>query len=329
MEKLSTKRQQESAGKKKSVFGVLALCLVLGNGLIISVIVLGSVIGRFSQNDVNVIALLPPEDSLLQAQNAAGQTGTPAAQRTIGASSASGSSSGVTSYTASPAGASGEYRGDLQVEHDGQSWESETRIDLFKSSYDGTVQSEKGDKVIAPGTSNYYNFIVKNNGTIPLDYTISLKVDTHLGQQETYSNLPVEWRLLDAGGSAINEWQTYNERTEVLRTATLDTRRQDGYTIEWRWAFDEGAAADQADTIAGNLAVSERLDVDAEIYIYAEQSAGWQPGQSSFADPVKTGDTANTGLYIVLAGAAVGGLVVIFFARKRGKKEEAKQDERQ
>jgi len=160
--------------------------------------------------------------------------------------------------------------GDLQVYDDTKSWSTETQVDLFQDSYDGTVKSENGDKVVAPGTSKYYTFTVKNNGDLSLDYKIALQVETHAAQADTV--IPLEWRLLADDGALVRDWQNYSDRTEILKESTLSAKQGDLYTIEWRWQFERGEEMDVADTNLGNQAAQMPFAATATIIVHAEQN---------------------------------------------------------
>jgi len=271
--------QQATAGsgRKHSLREILVLCLLLSLGIVFSSAFLGSNISRFSKKDTNVIALVPPEEICSEIEGgqmtalSSYETEPVLAEKTAVTlkETSSRQTSGNTSYTA---GTSDEFHRELQIFDDVKTWNSETWVDLFRDSYNSTAKSENGENIIAPGTSNFYGFTIKNNGNIPMDYSVSLKVDTYLGEDETYSALPLQWRLLSGDGTAVTDWKGYNERTEVLREATLAVQKQDNYTIEWRWAFEGDGNTDEADTNMGNMAAEQSLGVNAAIYIYAEQN---------------------------------------------------------
>jgi len=158
--------------------------------------------------------------------------------------------------------------GALQVYDDTQTWGTETQVDLFRDSYGGTVQSADGEKVIAPGTSNFYHFNVENNGDLSLNYQIALQVETE-AVQEAEPVIPLEWRLLTGDGAAVTNWSGYSQEPEVIKEAELSAGKRDNYAIEWRWQFVQGR--DEADTDLGNQAVQGPIGATATIYIYAEQ----------------------------------------------------------
>ena len=299
------------SNKKRLTLGVLAFCLLLAGGIVVTTALLGEGISRFSGKDGNIIPLVPaqsesPADIKQETQ--------PRLTAEAGGSTA---------------GQSGEYRGEMQVYDDKQVWSSETQVDLFRDSYNGTAKSDNGEKIIAPGTSNFYNFTLKNNGNIPLDYSVSLKVDAYPEGQEANTAVPLEWRLLSGDGAVVSDWQDYNGRTAVLKQAALDVRRQDNYSIEWRWIFEQGRIVDENDTNMGNMAVREPLGVNAVIYVYAEQSADWDGKLSGSGGTPQTGDTFNIFFYEVLLVVSICGMLVLFWMNRCRKKDrDIKNDQK-
>lgn len=339
MKKLQTDHESSQPAtadflKKRPISWVLLCCVLIGCGVAVSTPLLGEVLGRFSAKESNVIALVPPEEVHLKTgEGGEGSTFSAGAERTEPEGSVTlddtvsvRRADGGTIYTGS---GTDKYRGEMQVSDDEKSWNSETRVNLFKKDYDGTVKSGDGEKVIAPGTSNFYDFTLKNNGNIPLDYSISIKVETDFGEQEIYGEIPLEWRLLSGDGTALGDWQDYSGRTEVLKQAMLDVRHQERYTIEWRWPFERGGDMDETDTGLGDLAVDQVLEVKATIIVHAEQDAEQntepgteQTGPSGQRTWVKTGDTSNIILYLVLMTVSGCGLVIFIQCARRRKKRE-------
>lgn len=302
-------RQAEAGfNKKYPKFGILVLCLLLGCGIAVSLAFLGVSLGRFLGTEAYEIPLTPPKEVHVETKEekkAAAASGEASSRQTFG----------NTSYTA---GQPGQKHGDVQVYDDAQIWNSETHVDLFKSRYDGTVESDNGEKVIAPGTSSFYDFTLKNNSKIPLDYEISLEVTPYSETEDAV--IPLEWRLLTADGTTVSDWREHTERIDVLRQATLDIRHQDRYEIEWRWAFEQDESMDEMDTKVGNLAVEQPLGVTATIYVRAEQSANLDGTLKNHGATPKTGDHANLLLYAALLTASACGLLILFAVAKRRKK---------
>lgn len=283
----------DSSLKKPPMLFVFVLCLLIMIIIAVTTMLLGITLSRFTDRETNMISLALSENVSSQSgegRNAGSQTGA--------------------------------NHGGAQVQDDVQSWSSETHIDLFHESYDGTVESDDGGKRIAPGTSNYYDFTVKNNDNIPLDYSISIEVDTFFEGQKINSEIPLEWRLLTADKEIISDWQKYNERTKVLKKETLGRRHRDSYIIEWRWIFERGR--DKEDTELGNLAVNQPIGVNATIYVHAEQNTD-RDGKPSILP--RTGDAFNPVLYLVLLVISLCGLLILIVVYKRRKKDEDVQDD--
>ncbi len=301
-QKISQPKKAPAHSKRLALWTV-TLCLLTGIGVTVSMALLGSRLSRFSEADTNVITLVPtegevrveskaasiffkPKTERMQAGNAYITDNTDLAGRDAGqsAGTSAGQSAGLPAGQSDlqaggqpdirpegkqSNGQSEGYQGELLVNDNIQTWSKETQVDLFRNSYSDKVQSDNGEKVIAPGTSNYYDFSLKNNGDAVLNYKISLEVETHQGQGNNDPAIPLEWRLL-SGDEKVSDWRGYNDRTEVLKKATMDAWRQDNYTIEWRWVFEQGDAMNAADTRLGNMAVDQTIGVTATIYIYAE-----------------------------------------------------------
>lgn len=308
--KLSNKNKaSRRSGQRRSVV-IPTLCALLMGGVVLSTVMLGESLGRVTPKQTDVIFLVPPSKSAPSTGNAETVYINPApvsenedpsavlAQREIrtyenrnpadyaGGTKLKTVAEAMSEYYKnqnSGTGSSGmNIFGDLDVTDGNIRWDSKTNVDLFKKSYGGSVESLNGEKIIAPGTSNYYDFTVKNNGNIPLDYTISIEVDAFPDENEAASKLPLEWRLVDENGTDITGWKTYTNSDSKLFSSTLDIYSNDDYTIEWRWQFERGD--DEYDTYIGNLSGDATVGVDATIYVSAEQSPGWTPPVSPAPD---------------------------------------------
>ncbi len=300
---------KDGSRKKSSVLFVIVLCLFIVVIIFITTMLLGNNISKFSDKETNTITLSPPENVSVENMNDGNTNGNNNADENNAGRGAGNQPEG--------------YHGDLEVTDDVQSWKTETYVDLFKESYDGTVNSDDGGKRIAPGTSNYYDFTVKNNGNIPLDYSISLEVGTFFEGKRIDSEIPLEWRLLSADKEIISDWQIYNEKSEVLKEGTLDLKHRDSYTIEWRWIFERGQEMDIEDTELGNLSVNQPIGVNATIYVHAEQSADWD-GKTSIMP--HTGDDFNPVMYLLIFVISICVLLILIVIYKRRKKDEGIQD---
>lgn len=333
-----TASQRADEGRRgRTALVVLILCAVLTIGTTISAAVLGGSLSRFSHKESHVIPLVPEGQQLRAVverdASPAENEETPepseipeAASETTAPQTVTIPWSRAAQYNST--GAS-EVQGELRVYDAVQSWSTQTQIDLFKDSYNETgevtVKSGNGEKVVAPGTSNFYTFTLENNGGLPLDYTISLKMEN----DSTGQDVPLEWRLLDGGAGPVSDWRGYNETVEIMEKATLAARNRNDYTIEWRWAFERDA--DKADTALGNLGAEQVLNAKATILIDAEQRSEQipdvtpEPGSGNWPGKPyrpKTGDESKFVLYSVLMAASGGGLLILFLGRQRRKKTE-------
>ncbi len=212
------------------------------------------------------------------------------------------------------------------------SWETETSVDLFKNTYtnaDGkvTVESANGEKIIAPGTSNNYEFTIRNTGNVAIDYTLVLDGVFQISDMD----LPFYVRLSHGdtwivGGE--NEWVHVDELNKVVEDATLERDKADTYHFEWMWPYeaddesqiligdlnDALIAADANDTTIGSVA----LDVKTDFHLNISVSSIVTPGAVSvYADgtPVMRDFLAVT----VSAGLILASglwLILIVFRRK-------------
>lgn len=361
MNRTASHRADEPRRKRPPLF-VLILCLVLVSGTIMSTALLGGSLGRYSQEESNVIPLVPQAEALRAVKETAPSSAeekmpkrseSPAAASSTPAPRSTTEPWDTTTYWFVPerinnsratTRASG-YQGELEIYDAADStkrWSTETQVDLFKVSYneneDGsgeeTVIAEDGKKVIAPGTSNFYTFTLENNGNLPLNYTISLKVEGYNEGTESNPDIPLEWQLQAGDGAPLSDWRGYSATAEEMKQATLAARRQESYTIEWRWAYEQGAEGDRTDTELGDLAAKQPLGAKATIIVYAEEDTEVSPSQSPAPGSggqtrpyrphlwPKTGDSSNLMLYIVLMTVSGCGLLILILGRRRRKKKE-------
>jgi len=297
-----------SDSRKNHLFAVAAACLLMGVSLAVSMALLGGSLGRFSDAETNVIPLIPPKSAAggNTVYSATEPKETVSSPRTTGESAAR---------------QPDEYRGNLEIADGKQIWGSETQVDLFRNSYGDTVVSGDGEKVIAPGTSNFYRFTLKNNGNMPLDYTISLEVEPQGEEKKAAPAIPLEWRLLEGNGTAVSDWREYGS-AERLKQSTLNSRRQDSYTIEWRWDFERSEPMDRTDTELGDWSARLPLGVKATITVHAEQSDDLEKPKPSGSDGwwvPKTGDPFRMTLYLAVLAVSACGLLILIPAVRRKK----------
>ena len=170
-------------------------------------------------------------------------------------------------------------------------WQGETDIEIFRLSYENgegnmTVQSSRGDRVIAPGTSNTYKFQLENTGSHAVEYSMSMEAFFTDGTH----TIPVNARVFDKYGQfyAGSETETVDvlELNGVSDSGTLKEGYVMPYTLEWEWPFD---GDDRYDTFLGNLAVEE--DISLTIVIHTTASYIPDPPGGGDGELPKTGDT--------------------------------------
>jgi len=202
----------------------------------------------------------------------------------------------------------------FEVEDDKGIWESNTEIEIFKINYknetgDITVDG-MDDKVVAPGTSNTYDFTVKNTGNIPIDYTLSAKVifsDSELV-------IPINARFKNYSGKYLvgNEvtLEHISKLDGVTEKATMPQKTNGIYTLEWEWPFETGD--DIYDTLLGDTAVDKDIRVTVVINTYAE------------AEIPETPDTGDGGitLFIIIAAVSFAAIIILLILKKKGEKTD-------
>lgn len=209
----------------------------------------------------------------------------------------------------------------------------EAEAEIFRLSYDETgkitVIGVEGneDKLIAPGTSNLYQFTLANTGDVALDYTLTM--EAYVTGTDLW--IPVNARVWDYTnhylvGSA-DEMPDVMELNTVDEKGVLGAGRYAAYYLEWEWPFereDENGDItenDIYDTMLGNLAVDEDLVLHIVINTYAEYDEDPNaPGGE--VKPPQTGDDAPMVLLIVLCGASFVGLCAMGFVYLKSNRKE-------
>ena len=166
----------------------------------------------------------------------------------------------------------------LEVSDDNAKWETSTTVDIFKEAYENesgdiSVKSEDGDKVIAPGTSNEYEFKLKNTGKNELEYKMTFEGMFTLEHED----IPIKVRLKKGdfwilGGN--EEWVEPSELDEVVENGSLGINKIAQYELDWMWAFEDDTSdsiiRDTADTNLGNISVDSKIDFKLTINVETE-----------------------------------------------------------
>ena len=124
-------------------------------------------------------------------------------------------------------------------------------IDLFADSYTNVQSDTEDKKIIAPGTTGKYTFIV--TGTSEVAYTVSADITV------TYSEEWADYEPLQFSTDG-DAWTTFEEFETKLRDAlasdTLEPNKpySGTQTIHWQWPYYVSPENDVKDTAMGALA---------------------------------------------------------------------------
>ena len=202
---------------------------------------------------------------------------------------------------------------------------------IFKFYYDETgkvtVTGGAGntDKLFAPGTSNIYQFTLANTGDVALDYYMTIEAY----YEGTDLWIPIEARLWDYTNTYLlgtpDDMEDVLELNKVEESGELGAGRYAVYNLEWEWPFERGD--DEYDTMLGDLAVDNDLELHVVIRTVAMHDDDPEDPNAGLVNPPYTGDDSQLVLLCLLSGASFAGLCIMIFAFfKSGRKEkEAKE----
>ena len=215
----------------------------------------------------------------------------------------------------------------IQIADDKTVWDTNTKIELFKISYENgeqviTVKSDDGDKVIAPGTENTYTFKLKNTGDVALDY----KVEIEAYCTPADITIPITGRICRYDGSwVVGGKESYVSAAELNKasdSATIGAGKFTYYTLDWLWPFESGD--DELDTLLGSMAKDQDLSFTIVIKTTATESSN--PYDDSGITPPQTGDNSNLTLWFTLAiGSFIMLINLLFIKRDDDEDEEEKK----
>lgn len=154
-------------------------------------------------------------------------------------------------------------------------------LDLFDAEYDGSVKSNDGANVIAPGaTKTSPAFAILNaDSTLP-EVKYEFKVDVSASSIDTLieNNPNIQWKLDDGSWGT---WEALLNAIKALSGDASGTKVYDAgvapaafqstssHTVSWQWIFSTNAAGDTADTAMGNSTTP--LEVELVIQVTATQ----------------------------------------------------------
>lgn len=217
---------------------------------------------------------------------------------------------------------------DMLTYDENAQWQINTDVDLFRNAYANengeiTVKSHEGDKLIAPGTSNEYEFYLKNTGNISLDYTMLLdSMFTILNK-----DLPMQVRLRSGSRWILGDeenWANAGSLSGIVESGTVDVNKYVTYTFEWRWPFegntdDSLILNDLNDTVISEAAVNQDVTFRLSIETQSVVTPGAVPVDGNgmeLAEPLVLWNILSRAAFpaIILSGIAV--ILLILFRRR-------------
>lgn len=112
----------------------------------------------------------------------------------------------------------------LEVYDEDQNYTINTKLNIFKHKSYYVVND-----LIAPGTENSYQFIVRNNNNFDIKYNIKMS-------EENKYNINMKYRLKLGGKYVVGDnkqWVTYDQLKKY--NSQLPAGTYDVYTLDWKW----------------------------------------------------------------------------------------------
>ena len=126
-------------------------------------------------------------------------------------------------------------------------------INLFSDSYTNVKADTNGKKIIAPGTTGYYNFEVTGKSEVAYKVNADIKVEY---SEEWGDYEPLEFSVNGTEWTTLEEFQT--DLSDALASEILlpNTEYSSNQAIHWRWLFHTSDANDIEDTKMGIAAAT-------------------------------------------------------------------------
>ena len=223
----------------------------------------------------------------------------------------------------------------LRAGDDEQIWQNHTSIAIFRVEYENgeriiTVSSALGKDIIAPGTSNEYNFYLRNTGNSPIAYGLTLDASITVdGYEGIINEIPVNVKLRRYDNAYLiggeDKWIPVSELGGGADAGTLGANSYASYTLYWQWEFETGN--DFWDTFLGAASVDSSIQLTISIGATSAEPSG----------PVVPGGIPNGChcrrcyclllliLVLILIIAEVVTLIVLFHYVKKCKKGDAEE----
>lgn len=288
-------RNESKQNMRHTWRNIWIIVLFLLIGIILTLILLSPVLGKLAQGDRNIIPLMYHGDREIFDKDGF-------------------------SYIRANA------EPDMLTGDENAQWQVNTDVDLFKTAYANdkgeiTAKSLKGDKIIAPGTSNEYEFFIKNTGNISLDYTMLLDSVFTLSNRD----LPMQVRLRSGDRWILgseNSWVYSESLSGIIETGTVDVNKHVVYTFEWQWPFEDGTddaliLNDINDTIIAEAAVNQDVTFKLSIETQSVATPGAVPVNGNGIELVEPLVLWNILSRVVFPAIIAAGIIIILLALLR------------
>lgn len=187
-------------------------------------------------------------------------------------------------------------------------WTQEDTLNVFGEK-NGT-----GQRLIAPGSHGVYDFVICNNASFSIDYTLTI----------TYQNdydIPLSFRLRKGTKYLAGDgthWVSAAQLAQAISAKVLSGGEEE-YSLDWRWPYYINHEMDKKDTSLGILAANQPVEFFLHFNLYAEQSGPETPDRP-IGPPSKTGDETNLIIYAVMMVCSGAGCLFLLLTRRRYKK---------
>lgn len=103
------------------------------------------------------------------------------------------------------------------------------------------------ESVIAPGSSNSYNFIIRNNNSFNINLNIKMVEKNDI-------NITMVYRLKENNNYIIGDDSTWVKADKLkLDNISLNKKDYNTYILDWKWTYSTNSQNDKIDTKAGFL----------------------------------------------------------------------------
>lgn len=119
---------------------------------------------------------------------------------------------------------------DFNVFDEGKTWDSKNELRIFSNS------AYEFDGIIAPGTSNVYQFVVNNNNRFNIKYAIDfIETNEH--------SINMKYKLKRNGEYIFGNSKTWVSADKIKKEGLLlDSKSHDSYQLEWEWIDSDNDA---------------------------------------------------------------------------------------